>query len=68
MVNTLVTFQGWYWEYGGAVEVNEKGLMIGGFESAWFADLVAAYLLANSAEALLDAHFNRIVLSLFQIH
>ena len=34
MANTLVTFQGEYWEYGGLVEVEEKGLTIRGCESA----------------------------------
>jgi len=42
MVNTLITFEDQYYEYGGTVEVDYKGLTIGGFESAFFADLVAA--------------------------
>ena len=59
MANTLVTFQGEYWEYGGLVEVEEKGLTIGGYKSAWFADLVAAYILAN-VNTMDDAIFNKI--------
>ena len=39
MANTIVHFQGQYWEYGGAVDVYEKGLTIGGFESTFFCRL-----------------------------
>ncbi len=35
MANTIVTFEDQYWEYGGAVPVEYKGLTIGGFESAF---------------------------------
>ena len=42
MANTFITFRDKYWLYGGEVPVEEKGLTIGGFESAGFADLVAA--------------------------
>ena len=34
-----------YYEYDGDQEINNKGLTIGGYESAWLADLVAAYVL-----------------------
>lgn len=44
MANTLITFNGKYWEYGGDFDVYDKGLTIGAYESAWFADLVAAYI------------------------
>ena len=47
MGNTLLTFVDKYYEYGGEVNVEEKGLTIGGYESTWLADLVAAYLLEN---------------------
>ena len=60
MANTLMTFQGEYWKYGGLVEVEGKRLTIGGYESAWFADLVAAYILANQIDAMDDAIFNKI--------
>jgi hypothetical protein len=39
-----------YWEYSGDKSVEERGLTIGGYESAWLADLVAAYILENSTE------------------
>ena len=32
MANTLITFNGKYWEYGGDVDVCDKGLTIGGYE------------------------------------
>jgi hypothetical protein len=44
MSNTLIQSMGQYYEYGGSVDVEAKGLTIGGFESAFFADLVAAWL------------------------
>ncbi len=46
MANTIVTFAGKYYEYGG-MDVETKGLTIGGYESAFLADLVAAYILEN---------------------
>lgn len=41
---TILTFTNKYYEYSGDVNVEEKGLMIGGYKSAWLADLVAAYV------------------------
>jgi hypothetical protein len=60
MSNTLIHSQGQYWEYGGAVDVNKKGLTIGGFESAFFADLVAAWILENTVELMQDTLFDGI--------
>ena len=48
MGHTLCVFRGRYYEYNGLngdVDPNERALTIGGFESAWLADLVAAYIL-----------------------
>ena len=59
MANTLITFHGKYWEYGGA-DVDRKGLTIGGFESAGFADLVAAYILENTRDLFDNAIFDGI--------
>jgi hypothetical protein len=39
MSNTLIQSMGQYYEYGGSVHVEAKGLTIGGYESAFFADL-----------------------------
>ena len=60
MANTIVTFEDQYWEYGGAVPVEYKGLTIGGFESAFFADLVAAYILDNSEDIFDNSLYNGI--------
>jgi hypothetical protein len=58
MANTLIQFNGTYYEYGGNVDVNNKGLTIGGFESAFFADLVAAWILENTEEHMTDVMFD----------
>jgi len=58
MANTLIQFNGAYYEYGGNVDVNNKGLTIGGFESAFFADLVAAWILENTEEHMTDVMFD----------
>jgi hypothetical protein len=42
MENTLLTFQDQYSIYDGDQSLDEKGLTIGGYESVWLADLVAA--------------------------
>ena len=60
MANTIVTFQDKYWEYGGDQPVEFKGLTIGGFESAFFADLVAAFILENSEDLFHDSAYNGI--------
>ena len=50
MGNTLITFRDQYYEYDGGREINEKGLTIGGYESAWLADLAGAYILENTQQ------------------
>jgi hypothetical protein len=45
MSNTLIDFDGEYYEYDGDLSLIERGLTIGGFESAYLADLVMAYIL-----------------------
>ena len=45
MGSTLLCFKDGYYEYNGGESIEEKGLAIGGYESAFLADLVAAYLL-----------------------
>ena len=50
MANTLLSFEGQYYEYDGGLDANEKGLTIGGYESAWLADLVGAYILDNTQQ------------------
>ena len=41
MSNTLLTFGDKYYEYGGSMDLNKRGLTIGGYESTWLADLVS---------------------------
>ena len=57
MANTIITYEDQNWIYGGDAPVEIKGLTIGGFESAFFADLVAAYILENSTELFADSIF-----------
>lgn len=45
MGNTICQFGGNYYEYCGDEEPDRRGLSIGGFESAFLADLLASYLL-----------------------
>eukprot|EP00957_Ditylum_brightwellii_P094185 7170697-Ditylum_brightwellii.AAC.1 len=49
MKSTLIRFQDKYYKYKGAAGASADkegiGLAVGGFESAWLADLVASYLL-----------------------
>lgn len=45
MTNTLITFADKYYLYDGDMNVEDKGLTIGGYESAWLADLAMSYLL-----------------------
>ena len=51
MSSTLICFDGDYYEYHGG-EKAEQGLAIGGYESAFLADLVASYLFKKA-----KAHF-----------
>ena len=46
--STPLTFEEKYYEYGEKV-IKTKGLAIDGYESDFFADLVASYLFENSA-------------------
>ena len=50
MGNTLISFKDKYFEYGGSVNPMERGLRIGGYDSAWLADLVAAWILEKSKD------------------
>jgi hypothetical protein len=45
MSNPLIDFDGEYFEYDGGKEINDKGLTIKGYESAFLADMVVAHLL-----------------------
>ena len=61
MGNSLLTFVDKYYEYDGKREIQDKGLTMGGYELAWLADLVAAFILENSKDLFLDdAIYDRI--------
>ena len=45
MSSTLLCFKDRYYKYNRGASVDEKGLAIGGYESAFLANLVASYLL-----------------------
>ena len=44
MKNTIVCFREKYYEYGVEDDPMERSLTIGGYDSAWLADLVGGYL------------------------
>ena len=46
MANTLIQFREKYYKYGeGGEDALERALTIGGYDSAWMADMVAGYIL-----------------------
>lgn len=44
----MISFQVRYYECGENEDKEDKGSTIGGYESAWLVDLVAAYILDNA--------------------
>ena len=50
MSSTLICFQDKHCDCDGDKDPEEKGLTIGGYESAWLADLVGAYVLDNTQQ------------------
>jgi len=54
MSTTLIQFCRVYYLYNGNKEVEDKGLTIGGYESAWLADLAMAFLLEMMDQSVLD--------------
>jgi hypothetical protein len=60
MGNTLLTFVNKYYEYGSNLDVEDRGLMIGRYESAWLADLCMAYVMDNSRDILDDLIYDSI--------
>ena len=57
MSATLLTFRDKYYEYGGGEEAKNRGLTIGGYESAWLADLAMAYVLEKTKKHFKKAKF-----------
>ena len=60
MASCLITFNGKYFEYQGKGNNNNKGLAIGGYESAFLADLVASYLLEKTKKIFINTHYHGI--------
>jgi hypothetical protein len=60
MGNTLLTFVNKYYEYSSNLDVEDRGLTIGGYESAWLADLCMAYIMDNSRNILEDLIYDGI--------
>jgi hypothetical protein len=58
MKSTLFTFQGHYYKYNGEADDNNRGLTIGGYKSAWLADLVGAIILDNTQELFTETLFD----------
>eukprot|EP00957_Ditylum_brightwellii_P122022 9306036-Ditylum_brightwellii.AAC.1 len=60
MKSTLIHFRNKYYKYKGAAgasaDEEDIGLAIGGFESAWLANLVASYLLE-----ITEDHFTKTI-------
>ena len=50
MGNTLISFKEKLYEYGGSVNPMKRGLTIGGYESAWLADLVASWIFEKNED------------------
>eukprot|EP00957_Ditylum_brightwellii_P026628 2013265-Ditylum_brightwellii.AAC.1 len=65
MKNTLVSFRDKYFNYKGAAKgddltVEDSALAIGGFESAFLADLVASYLFEMTGKKFIEARYKSI--------
>ena len=56
---TLIFFINKYREYGGDMEGEKRGLIVGGFKYAWLADLVAAFIL-KTIESLFSVSFTTV--------
>ena len=54
MTNTLIAFKDEYYLYDGDLKPEERGLTIGGYESAWLADLVMSFLLEATYDSIHD--------------
>ena len=57
MGNTLVTFRNKYYEYGVDDDPMNRSLTIGGYDSAWNADLIASYILNMAQDHFTETKF-----------
>ena len=60
MDSCLISFDGKYYKYKGGEAESDKGLVIGGYESAFLANLVASYLLEETEEYFEKTKFHGI--------
>ena len=60
MNSTYLSFNGKYYLYDGDQQPDEKGLTIGGNESAWLSDVVGSYLFQNSQDLFHQTYYNGI--------
>ena len=60
MASCLITFNRKFYEYQGKGDQNDKGLAIGGYESAFLADLVASYLLEMTKHHFTNTRYHGI--------
>jgi len=60
MGNTLLTFVDKYYKYGGNESVEEHGLTISRYESAWLANLIVAYILECAEMSFDNARYKGI--------
>ena len=60
MWNCLITYRNKYYEYSGHCDANSKRLTISGYESAFLADLAAAYLLEMTKDCFENSIYNGI--------
>eukprot|EP00586_Coscinodiscus_wailesii_P019893 CAMPEP_0172518488 /NCGR_PEP_ID=MMETSP1066-20121228/290852_1 /TAXON_ID=671091 /ORGANISM="Coscinodiscus wailesii, Strain CCMP2513" /LENGTH=211 /DNA_ID=CAMNT_0013300897 /DNA_START=1697 /DNA_END=2333 /DNA_ORIENTATION=- len=56
MSSTLVTFCDKYYQYHGGNKEGERGLAIGGYKSAFLADVVASYLMEATQDLFGEEH------------
>ena len=54
MTNTIIAFKDEYFLYDGNLKPEERCLTIGGYESAWLADLVVSFLLEATYDTMFD--------------
>merc|ERR1719445_2099399 len=52
MRSCIVTFNSKYFEFGRVEDYDNKGLPIGGYASAFFADLIATYIFTNTTNLI----------------
>ena len=60
MSSTPVSFKDKNYECDGDKDPEQKGLTIGGYESAWLADLVGAHVLANTQQHFQQTKHHRL--------